>query len=151
MEVSGQLHAPAALPPGKDHPVPIWWKAGWAPEPIWTQQWRREKFPAHAGTRTPIVQSPYRLVTILAELSRLGRILVPQQKNINCDSAELNYLIYSRKVQLLISKVYLQQMCDVKSKLENVTGFQDYFYNHRNIQKKKKQVFHSVSELRMRR
>jgi hypothetical protein len=23
MEVSGQLHAPAALPPGKEHPVPI--------------------------------------------------------------------------------------------------------------------------------
>jgi hypothetical protein len=24
MEVSGQLHAPVALPPAKDPPVPIW-------------------------------------------------------------------------------------------------------------------------------
>jgi hypothetical protein len=40
--VSGQLHAPAALPPGKVPPVSIGYKAGWAPEPIWTL-WRRAK------------------------------------------------------------------------------------------------------------
>jgi hypothetical protein len=28
MEVSGQLHAPTALPPGKEHPVPHWTE-GW--------------------------------------------------------------------------------------------------------------------------
>jgi hypothetical protein len=33
MEVSGQLHDPAALPPGKEPPVPIGKEAGWAPEP----------------------------------------------------------------------------------------------------------------------
>jgi len=27
------------------------------PEPVWTQWWR-EKFPAHAGTRTPRSSSP---------------------------------------------------------------------------------------------
>jgi len=27
MEVSGQLHGPAALPPGKSHSTP--WKGGW--------------------------------------------------------------------------------------------------------------------------
>jgi hypothetical protein len=32
MEVSGQLHAPDALPPGKEPPVPIGQEAGWAPE-----------------------------------------------------------------------------------------------------------------------
>jgi hypothetical protein len=37
MEVSGQLHAPAAL-----SLVPIGYEAGWAPEPIWTL-WRGEK------------------------------------------------------------------------------------------------------------
>jgi hypothetical protein len=38
MEVSGQLHAPAALlPPGKGPPVPIVQETGWAPEPVWTQ------------------------------------------------------------------------------------------------------------------
>jgi hypothetical protein len=42
MDVSGQLHAPAALPPGKVHPPPIGQEAGWAPEPVWTL-WRREK------------------------------------------------------------------------------------------------------------
>jgi hypothetical protein len=29
MEVSGQLHAPAALPPGKEPFVPIGYEAGW--------------------------------------------------------------------------------------------------------------------------
>jgi hypothetical protein len=38
MEVSGQLHASAAL-----LPVPIGWKAWWAPEPFSTRWWRREK------------------------------------------------------------------------------------------------------------
>jgi hypothetical protein len=38
LEVSGQLHAPAAvLSPGKEPPVPIWWTAG----PVWTT-WIRE-------------------------------------------------------------------------------------------------------------
>jgi hypothetical protein len=39
--VSGQLHAPAPLPPGKEPPVPIGQEGGWTPEPIWTT-WRRE-------------------------------------------------------------------------------------------------------------
>jgi len=34
MEASGQLLAPATLPPGKELPVPIVWEAGWAPEPV---------------------------------------------------------------------------------------------------------------------
>jgi hypothetical protein len=36
MEVSGQLHAPATLPPGKESLVPIGWEAGWATEPVRT-------------------------------------------------------------------------------------------------------------------
>jgi len=32
MEVNGQLHAPAALPPGKEPLVPIEEEAGWAPD-----------------------------------------------------------------------------------------------------------------------
>ena len=35
MEVGGQHHAPAALPPLKD-PVPIVQEAGWATGPVWT-------------------------------------------------------------------------------------------------------------------
>jgi hypothetical protein len=51
MEVSGQLHDPAALPPEKEPLVPIGKEAGWAPEPFWTRWWR-EKFPAPAGNQT---------------------------------------------------------------------------------------------------
>jgi hypothetical protein len=39
--VSGQLHAPAALPPGKEPPVPTAYEAGWVPEAVWTM-WRTE-------------------------------------------------------------------------------------------------------------
>jgi hypothetical protein len=61
--VSGQLHAPADLPPGKDPPVPTGYGAGWTSEPVWTR-WRRENrsLPSH-----PIRS----LLTILTELSRL--------------------------------------------------------------------------------
>jgi len=52
MEMSGQLHAPAALPQGEEHLAPIWWEVGWAPEPVW-MLWRRQKFPATTGTSTP--------------------------------------------------------------------------------------------------
>jgi hypothetical protein len=45
MEVSGQLHASAALPPGKEPLMTIEQEAAWAPEPLWTR-FRREKFPA---------------------------------------------------------------------------------------------------------
>jgi hypothetical protein len=33
MELSDQLHIPAALFPGKEPPVPIGWEAEWASEP----------------------------------------------------------------------------------------------------------------------
>jgi hypothetical protein len=35
--VSGQLQAPASLPPGKDPVVPTGYEAGWAPKPFWTR------------------------------------------------------------------------------------------------------------------
>jgi len=38
MVVSGQLHAPAALRPGKQPLVPIGYEAEWAPEPFWTKK-----------------------------------------------------------------------------------------------------------------
>jgi len=34
MEISGQFHALAALPPGKEPLVPIGEEAGWVPEPV---------------------------------------------------------------------------------------------------------------------
>jgi hypothetical protein len=37
MEVSGQLHVPAALPPRKEPFIPVEQEAGWAPEQVWTR------------------------------------------------------------------------------------------------------------------
>jgi len=37
MEVSGQLHVWAVLPPGKELLVTIGYEAGWAPELFWRQ------------------------------------------------------------------------------------------------------------------
>jgi hypothetical protein len=48
MEVSGQLHILAALPPGRKLPVPIGLEAR---DPVWTLR-GREKYPAPLGNRT---------------------------------------------------------------------------------------------------
>jgi hypothetical protein len=40
LEVSGQLHVPAALSSGKEPPVSIVYEIGWTPEPVWTT-WRK--------------------------------------------------------------------------------------------------------------
>jgi hypothetical protein len=80
--VSGQLHAPVALPPGKEPLVSIGQEAGWTPEPFWTRWWR-EKFPAPAGNRTlePRLASP-KPSAIPTELSRLTRAgIIPR---LNC-------------------------------------------------------------------
>jgi hypothetical protein len=67
MEGSSQLHAPAALPPEKELPVPIGYEAAWVPEPVWNL-WCREKCLAPAGKLTPAVQPI--AVAIPTELSR---------------------------------------------------------------------------------
>jgi hypothetical protein len=38
--MSGQLHCPVALPPGKEPPIPIGYEVGWTAEPAWTI-WRQ--------------------------------------------------------------------------------------------------------------
>jgi hypothetical protein len=70
MEVSGQLHAPVALPPRKEPLVPIEYEVGWSPEPVWTI-WRRENSLRYRdSTSDPSVikpiASPYTDYAILA-------------------------------------------------------------------------------------
>jgi hypothetical protein len=68
MEVNGQLHVPADLPPRIVPLISIGWETVWGPEPVWTPWWR-EKFPASAGTQTPIIQPVTQRYT--TELSRI--------------------------------------------------------------------------------
>jgi hypothetical protein len=54
MEVSGQLHSPVALPPGKDTPVHIRRLGGL--QSRCEQGGEEKKIPAPAEKRTPVVQ-----------------------------------------------------------------------------------------------
>jgi hypothetical protein len=54
MEMSGQFHAPAALSPGKEPPVPIGQDAGWAPEPVLSFEREEKSLPLpEIGPRFP--------------------------------------------------------------------------------------------------
>jgi hypothetical protein len=64
---------PAALPPRKEPLVTNGQEVEWAPEPVWTRWWR-EKFPAPAGARTPIIQPVAQRYT--TELSRAPHMCV---------------------------------------------------------------------------
>jgi len=62
---------PGHFTPKERAPVPIAYKAGWAPEPLWTW-WRRQKFPAPTGNQTPEPQSSSpEPATTLTELPQL--------------------------------------------------------------------------------
>jgi hypothetical protein len=38
LEVSDQLHAPAAFTPVKESAIHIGWQVGWTPKPVWTEK-----------------------------------------------------------------------------------------------------------------
>jgi hypothetical protein len=65
MEVSGQLHAPAALAPGKELPILIRYEACWVPQAVWTL-WRKEN--SGIPMNEPGPPSPY----AVTELSDVG-------------------------------------------------------------------------------
>jgi hypothetical protein len=62
MEVSGQLHAPAALHPGKEPSLSIRSEAGWTPEPVWMLG-SREIILGPVKNQTPAVQAEVRRYT----------------------------------------------------------------------------------------
>jgi hypothetical protein len=76
--MSGQLHAPAALPLGKELSATIGQEAAWAPEPVWTL-WRGEKS-CTARNRTRAFQP----VAIPSKLSRLVAVLPPSSETSCC-------------------------------------------------------------------
>jgi hypothetical protein len=88
---SGQLHAPSALLLGRDPPVPIKQKAGWAPEPLWTFQ----KIEKCLATDRP-VRSP---LTIPVTLSRVP---VCSAKGKNCN--DMFIVLPKRRTLLLQTK-----------------------------------------------
>jgi hypothetical protein len=51
MEVSGQLHDPAALPQEKQPLVPTRQEAGWAPQPVWTKN-QDKIFPTNLSVKS---------------------------------------------------------------------------------------------------
>jgi hypothetical protein len=63
LEVSGQLHAPAALPPGKDPPVPLDRTLDEAQN--WSGRRGEEEVLDPTGTRTPTSPSSSRLYVLL--------------------------------------------------------------------------------------
>jgi hypothetical protein len=62
MKRGEQLHAPAALPPGKQRSVPFAWETGWAPEPVWTLLRRHNNLPL-PGIEPQFIGRPPRLTT----------------------------------------------------------------------------------------
>jgi hypothetical protein len=73
LEVSGELHAPDTLFPGKEPPVFIGYEVEWVPEPVCTT-WKGGE--SSTGTQTPTLwlYSPY-LVAIPTALSWLLNII----------------------------------------------------------------------------
>jgi hypothetical protein len=56
MEMSGQLHAPAALLPGKEPLVPIGWEGGWAPESVILKYYSDELYVPTTATFIQIIE-----------------------------------------------------------------------------------------------
>jgi hypothetical protein len=65
MEVSDQLHAPAALPPGVGR---------WVGPRAGLDAVVREKFPSHAGTPSPIIYVNGRYVNRDGHVARMGKV-----------------------------------------------------------------------------
>jgi hypothetical protein len=72
MDVSGQLHASAALTPGKEPPVPLD-EAGWVPEPVWIP-WTKTSCPAENLVRILSWQKNFCLLGYNAVLLKLTEV-----------------------------------------------------------------------------
>jgi len=112
MRFIGHFHAPAALPPGKELPVPAEFEA----ERAWTF-WRIEKSLAPAGIWTSGLPA-CNPITTLTELSRLP-ILVRYTLLEKCDRQAWDFICYQdiRKhfsthlIQQTVFSIYLILQC----------------------------------------
>jgi hypothetical protein len=99
LEVCGQLHAPAALPPGKKPLYPLD-RTGWTPEPVWKNQRRENSWPYRDLNFNPLVIPPVAThYTDYAILVPIFAVLLPKlfiagypyrYHNISCEP--LSYL-----------------------------------------------------------
>jgi hypothetical protein len=80
------------------NPISTGKEAGWAPKSVWTRWWR-EKFPAPAGTGTPIVQLKNSYTSTVS-------ILFTKKRNINC-SCKSNGGPYRSMLYYFYTQTYL--------------------------------------------
>jgi hypothetical protein len=78
--VSGQFHAPAALPPGKEPPVAIGWEVRRTPVPVWAT-WRNENSCPHLDS----ISDPLAVQPVTSRYADCA-ILAPQ----NCSQSLFN-------------------------------------------------------------
>jgi hypothetical protein len=65
--MNDQIHTPAASPLRNGLTVPIECRAGWVPEPIWTERWKEKRLPPSKNlTAIDALRQP-----VLPELPRL--------------------------------------------------------------------------------
>ena len=75
MEVTGQPHASASLPPGTEPSIPIAPEVGWAPEQVWSFWESKDFLPCIAGNQTRS-RPARRLISMFTELFQLPKIYV---------------------------------------------------------------------------
>jgi hypothetical protein len=84
MEVSGQLHSPAALPPGKETPITIGYEDGSAPEPIWMTEENHEN--SQSVESVTAVRFKFRAVGIQYKIVKANIIIMIWKEIRKCDS-----------------------------------------------------------------
>jgi len=73
MELGGDLHDLAILPPGQELPTPTEQEVGWALDPVWMLQGRQKSLACARNQTSTIVEYPVcTLVTLLTYLNSHG-------------------------------------------------------------------------------
>jgi hypothetical protein len=115
--MSGQLHAPAALTPGKEPPVRIGEEAGWASEPVWTTG--EEKFLTPPGLELRPLGRP-------ARSQSLYRLRSPgsqyQAMNSNCEISHpilfsISLVFYFLRLKYSLENFVLKHLQSMRSNL----------------------------------